>query len=181
MKIEEKRNIMIDIETIGRKPGYVILSIAAVEFDIKTGTIIKSMCENFNLAQSLEAGFKIDSSTLKWWAKQDPEIFKQALTSGKNSNKDVLEYVTSFIKDGSSCFVWANSPTFDLSLLEAYYNHYKLKTPWNYTNEMDVRTISNLYPHIRTALKKESKALHDPLEDCRIQIETLKQIFYEQD
>lgn len=179
-EIENRRNVMVDIETLGRKPGFIILSVALVEFDIKTGKILKTLEKNLSLAESLKKDFKIDSDTLKWWLKQDPTLFRAMLEIPSYSIEDTLDEIIFFVKDGSPAFVWANSPSFDLSMLESYFDRYNKKTPWNYTHEMDLRTISNLNPSIRKGIKKENKdVLHDPLEDCKIQIETLKQIFYE--
>jgi hypothetical protein len=179
-EVEKRRNVMIDIETLGRKPGFIILSVALVEFDIKTGTVLKSLQRNFNLVESLSQGFKIEADTLKWWSKQNKELFLEMISIPPQKVEDVLDEIIFFIKDGSPAFVWANSPSFDLSMLESYFDKYNKKTPWNYTHEMDLRTISNLNPMIRKNLKKENKdVLHDPFEDCKIQIDTLKQIFYE--
>ena len=99
-EIENRRNVMVDIETLGRKPGIIILSVALVEFDIKTGKILKTLEKNLSLAESLKKDFKIDSDTLKWWLKQDPTLFRTMLEIPSYSIEDTLDEIIFFVKDG---------------------------------------------------------------------------------
>jgi len=173
--MKEKNHVMIDIETLGRKPGSIILSIAAVEFDLN-GNIGETFYEHLNISESAKKGFILDPNTLKFWLNQDVEVFKEALKSSSMSISDVLMALRNFIRKNTGTYVWANSPSFDLALLESYYDAYEIPVPWFYTKEMDVRTISELQPEVRKKIKEEMGGLHLPIQDCLIQIKTVCQI-----
>ena len=76
-------HLMIDIETLGINisKNIVILSIAAVEFDLKTGELGREFYERVDIQSCLDLGMKVDASTLFWWLKQNP-ISKNELFNG---------------------------------------------------------------------------------------------------
>lgn len=64
--------------------------------------------------------------------------------------------------------VWANSPTFDLTMLESEYRSIDMPTPWSYKEEMDIRTIRSMLvcpSHYREMLA-EQLAAHKPELDA---------------
>lgn len=63
------RNVMIDLETFGTRPGSVIVSIGAVEFSMDG--IGEAYYRAIDVASSLLAGLTIDEITVKWWREQD--------------------------------------------------------------------------------------------------------------
>src|SRR5574343_1028461 len=80
-------NIMFDIETLGTKSNSVILSIAAIEFDINTSKTNKEFYKIIDLEDSLSyKDFKIDASTLIWWINQT----KKAKKVFENKNADTV-------------------------------------------------------------------------------------------
>ena len=58
---------MIDTETLGRTPGSVVRSVAAIEFDPQTGETGRRKVWKIDLADSIRYGFRIEASTLKWF------------------------------------------------------------------------------------------------------------------
>jgi len=169
-------NIMIDIETLGAKPGSVICSIAAVEFNIETGQTGRRFFRNINIQSCLDAGLYVDGSTIYWWLNQSDSArsrfqlekieFLQALTQFSHfinaSEKDVK--------------VWGNSARFDLGILEAAYNKAYSPIPWVAKNERDVRTLVSFAPYIK---KNEPfvGVKHDPIDDCLHQIKYCHKIW----
>lgn len=173
-----RKHFMLDIETLGRTPGSVILSIAAVQFNIRTGDIINRFKENLNIEESIDDGFTIEKETVDFWSRQNPVIYASVSSGNVLSNKEVIVKLREMIVPVKPFYIWANSPSFDLSILEKYYEVYDIAVPWKYNNEMDVRTLSNLNPSIRRNLRAKCDNLHDPLDDCYLQIKTLKEILY---
>lgn len=161
------KNVMLDIETLGLKPGAVVLSIAAVEFDLETGKIGKQFYQKIDLQDSLKKGLTIDASTLLWWSKLDH--FTDQL-HGDFKLKKVLENFSEWIggREGDIC-LWGNSARFDLSHMDHLYGVSKLYVPWRHWNERDVRTLVSFAPEIKKAEKFEGVA-HNPLDDCKHQI-----------
>lgn len=58
------KHVMIDTETLGRTPGSVVRSVAAVEFDPQTGETGRQKVWKIDLADSIRYGFKVEASTL---------------------------------------------------------------------------------------------------------------------
>ena len=71
--MNDKHNVMVDIETLGTGHLPTILSIGAVVFDLETGVIDRPFKVNICMKSSQKEGFGIDAGTLQWWWKQDPE------------------------------------------------------------------------------------------------------------
>jgi len=77
---------------------------------------------------------------------------------------------------GKDYKVWANSPAFDLVLLKSAYKVCKMKAPWHFRDEMDVRTLDNLFPKVRKNISFKGDK-HVALDDCYHQIKYLSSIF----
>lgn len=165
-------HLMIDLETLGTKPGSVFLSIAAVQFNIKTGATGKIFKENISLDSALEAGLTIDSATIKWWFTQRREIFMLMFDRPAHLH-NVLVSFEDFIQENSIKHVWGNSPRFDLGILEAAFNKYNMPLPWKFYDELDFRTIKTLWPQFVLPVLINRAEDHDPLYDCEKQIKVL--------
>lgn len=130
--------VMIDIETLGRSPGCVIVAIGACRFDVQEvgetfeADISPTSCQDF--------GLTIDAETLEWWLTQGPEARKQLM--GGDGLADALADFNRFISDADE--LWANSPSFDLEILDAAFEACGVDAPWEFYNERDFRTIKNL-------------------------------------
>lgn len=155
---------MVDIETLGRLPGSVILSIGAVQFgDVGFG---ESFYRTIDVFDSLTAGLKIDESTIEWWRTQ-PESAR-AVAQDRNAMRSLdtaLAELGYFV--GSDDFVWAKGPDFDLVLLQSAYTLLNKRIPWKYKNARDVRTILSLTPDIVKDIISPKK--HHALTDAKDQ------------
>ena len=65
----EKQHIMLDLETMGKGPRAAIVAIGCVR--IEQGAITDTYYRRVNLESSLQAGLKVDASTVNWWLNQD--------------------------------------------------------------------------------------------------------------
>ena len=169
-------NLMIDLETLGVSANSVILSISAVEFDLKTGEIGRVFNANIDIDSCLKYGLKIEGETLKWWISQTEEARKCML--GKYDMVDALSELNCFINN-NKYNVWGNSNRFDLNILENAYKKLGMHIPWSFRNERDVRTLVSLAPEIKENMVFEG-IKHNSLDDCKHQIkyccETYKQL-----
>lgn len=143
-------DIMIDIETLGIKPGSVITSIGAVAFNAQKGTVASSWGTTISIVDAVKThGLSVDPETILWWLKQDKDA-QNEMTKGKTLLRDALNGLRAFVEDisvmcGGGPRVWANSPNFDISLLEAAYTAIGDRDyPWAYRDIRDVRTLLNL-------------------------------------
>lgn len=162
---------MIDIETLGTSPDAVILTIGAQTFDpLSQGILPQFFYARIDTQD--QTNRSIQQDTVEWWAKQSFQSQNEAF--GDHDRillKSALTDLTRLI--WRSNLIWANGPTFDMTILEHAYKSFGLALPWNYGKVRDARTIFSLYPDLPKPL-----ATHNSLEDCKRQIhmvqETLK-------
>lgn len=110
-------HVMVDIESLGLKPGAVILSIGAVQFsDAGFGA---SFYRAIDVFDSLMHGLTINPETVEWWRKQSAEA-RGALMSDPHPLDAALQDFAKFLdRRPLETEVWAKGPDFDLVLLEA--------------------------------------------------------------
>jgi exodeoxyribonuclease VIII len=171
-------HIMVDIETMGTKPGSAIVAIAAVEFDMQSGKMGKEFYRSISLKSCLRAGLIVDAGTIEWWMSQESEA-QRFLFIDRVPIIYALNSFTSFLvglDPSTDKQIWGNSARFDLGLLEAAYAiegvdilemHDDL--PWRHWNERDVRTLASLNPELKHAIAFEGTR-HNALDDCKHQI-----------
>lgn len=169
-------NVMIDIETLGTKPGCVVCSIGAVAWcwdselqpTFFTGIAIDD-CQTFRL--------EIDAGTLLWWLEQDEVVRNRALR-GSTGLLHALYGLSDFIEreaPAESRIIWAKPPSFDVALLEECYRRVRVKAPWHFRDVRDVRT----YIAAARALGFEepprtSGQAHDTLDDAMHQVSVVR-------
>jgi len=174
------KHIMIDIETLGRKPGCCVLSIGACAFSADGVEVLNKTHIGLDIEdQQYNYQCHVDTQTLKWW-------FKQSNQSALNPDgavplKQALHTLSQYISDqGKDIYVWANSPQFDIAILDELYRRAGEKAPWQYYQILDFRTISALNPELHKA-KKQRAGYHNALDDAEAQAEVLAEIFSKYD
>jgi exodeoxyribonuclease VIII len=167
------KNVMVDLETLGTKPGSVILSIGAVFFS-EEGLGEEFYCI-VNHADSVAAGLTEDASTLKWWQSQKPEAQK-VLSDAKNEviAKPLREALVLFSKwlygeaGKKHLKVWGNGSDFDNVLLSSAFAVVGMATPWLFWNSRCFRTLKNL-PGAELLAPKRVGTHHNALDDAKTQ------------
>jgi hypothetical protein len=160
-------HIMIDIETMGKRPTAPIVSIGAVAFDDKG--VHSRFCRVVNLESAVAGGGIIEPATVMWWLAQSDEA-RAALTNDVDEPLDeVLEafalWVTAYDPDG----VWGNGATFDNVLVAEAYKRLDMLAPWPFWKDRCYRTVKNMFPavelvrdgtHHHALADAETQALH---------------------
>ena len=156
-------NVMCDLETLGTRPGCVILSIAAVPFCINE--TIHSFYERID-KHSYPTGFHVDPATLRWWELQSEEARTEAFSGIRHIN-NVLEDFGRWCKAlPGEVLLWGNGANFDNVLLAEAHAKLSLTAPWKFYNDRCYRTLKNLYPHIAYI---KPKVAHNALSDAEAQ------------
>lgn len=147
----KKTQVLIDLETLGTKPGDMILSIGALEFDWEASMMLTRFYCVINPIKSGNAGFRIDPATLMWWTDQESDLWGETYTQvGAVAPREACELLAGFFQEcrleGTEVeTVWGNSPSFDCALLRAYFERSDLPVPWEYWQERDVRSALDGY------------------------------------
>lgn len=161
-----KTQIMLDLETLGKHPGSVIVSIGAVKFDDKK--ILESFYTRVDPESCVEAGLRMDASTVLWWMGQNEPARKEICQLGQSLSHALNEFRT-FV-GGADPEVWGNGATFDNVLLSEAYRVAKIARPWKYHNERCYRTVKNMFPSVPLQL---TGTAHNALDDATAQAEHL--------
>lgn len=171
-------DLMIDIETGGLPPHGALLSIGAVFFDIHTQTLGPTFNRVIHAASSVKFGGVIDPGTFLWWLRQS-DAARRTIAYGGETLDIVLADFTEWMKQ--TCRTedvrpWANSPAFDLVIIDSAYRSVGQKKPWHFTNERDFRTVRNLHPEVKYDPADKGDGNHNALADAVFQAEHLFKI-----
>lgn len=166
---------MVDIETLGLSPGCVVLSIGAVRFnaiDDPIGATDDVFYAEIDRSSAEAAGLTVDPDTEDWWRGQDGFDTDSLLGNDGLELEDALASLAGYIGDADE--IWANSPAFDCSVLEAAYEAVGLPAPWEFYQERDVRTVRALPGAVE--LEQEGRE-HHALADAKHQAREVAETF----
>lgn len=142
-------HVMVDLETMGKKPNAPIVSIGAVLFDPATGSLGETFYKVVSLESAVWWGAEIDPSMVIWWLKQSSEARSAIANDDAINLDDALIMFTDFILENipggrKKAQVWGNGATFDNAILRSSFDLACLDCPWDYWNDRDVRTMVEL-------------------------------------
>lgn len=159
---------MLDLETFGTKPGCVIRSIGAVQFDPHVN-IDGQFYQNITEEDQLEIGLVKDVDSVLWWSKQSSEAQSSLLTDQK-SLKQTMEEFHAWFKDNKLKYLWSQGSNFDGVLWEHAADLLGLTVPWKYSNTRDTRTLYDAAEFNPWWMKRQGtyhNALDDAIHQCR--------------
>lgn len=153
---------MLDLETLGQKPGSVIVAIGAVKFQL--GEIVSSFYERVDPQSCIDIGHKMDTSTVMWWLKQENAARLEITKPGKPI-RQILETFAFWLADPDA-EIWGNGAGFDNILLGDAYDRAQLQRPWKFWNDRCYRTLKNFRPDV---VYPRDGTHHNALDDAKYQ------------
>lgn len=162
--------VMLDLETLGCKPGCIVLSIGAVAFSKEAEPIewpaIRLMPD---LWQQQEMGMGMDVGTVKWWMKQS-DAAREVMQVPRSPLRMALGNFSRWIQevcgaDGTP-EIWGNGASFDEPILRALYEAAGVLVPWSHYDARCYRTMKALVPHVAM---ERTGTHHDALDDATTQ------------
>lgn len=178
-------HLMVDLETMGKKPGAPIVSVGAIFFDPASGKTGAEYYQVINLESSMSFGARPDASTILWWLKQSPEARSAIVVDDTVGLVEALEQFLDFIAENAAngsrtVQLWGNGSSFDCSLLEAAFELADTPFPIPHWNYRDVRTIVELGKAVglnsRYDIPFEGDQ-HNALADARHQVKYVSAIW----
>ena len=161
------KRAMIDLETLGTKPGCVILEIGIVcNFTDPFKGRFADWRMYLNLDLASQKTRTIDPLTLDWWRSRE-NAFERVLDVPKHEQLDPITackqaaLVLSRVDE-----VWANSPSFDCVILREFFEFAGVEVPWKYYQERDFRTAKALHPDV---IYPSVTNAHNALDDAAAQ------------
>ena len=162
-------HVMLDLETFGVRPGAVIRSIGAVEFEVD-GRLGDTFYRNIDQRSCEVLGLTIDPETRDWWARQPGDV--QAIL--KKDPQPLRAVATDFYKwfrgcGGQAVRVWSHGAAFDTVLWQAAVEAGGGAVPWPHWQVRDTRTLFDMTLLDIRDIDRDGKA-HSALDDAIFQV-----------
>lgn len=168
-------HVMLDIESLGTRPGCVVLSAAFVRFEDMALTSL-----NLSMEDQYELGLETGPSTLDWWRTQSQDTWRAAtcdpfpLVSALNHFSTWLGWA----RAGREMWIWCHGAGFDAPLLQEVYQRAGIACPWSFRDVRDTRTLYDLAGVDSREYRVEPAhiAANDALGQARAAVEALRRI-----
>lgn len=137
-------DIMIDIETLGLRPGCVILQIGWAMMDTADLKVVDSGAIGLDIAQQLAAGRWVDPATHDWWMAQPEdlrsEVFEGTPTSPPVAPTTGLLHLSDLVTSQGVQRVWAGPTHFDIAILDEASHFWNSEQLWPHGIVRDLRS-----------------------------------------
>lgn len=172
--------ISIDIETLGRTPNSVILSIGAVEVNFVLGQVGKGMHVNMDPEEVEFYGMTREPETVRWWNNQSAVARARTFDPGtrvplKQALQQLTDFIYGYCGKGRTYEIYVNGPHFDIAMLCNAYLAVGLAVPWPFWCVRDYRTLREWFPEVPAPAK--NMGAHDALNDALYQAHHLIAIY----
>jgi hypothetical protein len=173
-------HVMVDLETLGTRPGSVILSIGAAFFDpsaVGPAQLGSCFYQVIDVASSCVAGLRGDQETIAWWDKQDADVRVAYDEAFGGQGEPLVKTLEAFgawlvsqseLPDGAERVkLWGNGAAFDNALLASAYHACGLAAPWKFFNDRCFRTLKDLGRTLRGVKEPPFQGVkHHALDDA---------------
>lgn len=168
-------NIMLDLETLGNKPGCIVVAIGAVEFGrdaFGESGLGAGFYQRIDPRDAQAYGLTLDADTFLWWLGNSTEARAELTRPGAEPLTKVLYAFTDFYRsrlasDGKPRALWGNGSDFDQPILAAVYQAARMTPPWSHYQNRCYRTVKNLHRDIKIEIAEDAR--HNALEDAKAQ------------
>lgn len=161
---------MLDIETLGTKPGCVVLSVGAVLFDY-----VSDSCAHFHrrisIGSCIAAGLTVDPETVAWWQRQSKAA--QVELTGTDTLEDAALAFWKFVGSADLNEIWAQGADFDFPIWKAAMAAVGILPPWKFQQQRDTRTAYAICRFDQKSVDRDG-AHHSAADDAWHQVRCLK-------
>lgn len=163
--------VMIDLETLGNRPGSVLLAIGAVCFG--GGKLGERFYTRIDPQSCVDVGLQMDVSTVMWWLQQSDVARAEICKPGIPLSAALGQFTAWVLSETVDAEVWGNGASFDNTLLVEAYRACRLEPPWKFWSDRCYRTVKGLHPHVRL---QRSGTHHNAMDDAETQALHLMEI-----
>lgn len=175
--MDQRLDLMVDIETWGTGPDAVVRAVAMATFNPWTGYVFGTAVWDLRglIDRQLELGGTVDPGTVRWWGRMPDEALGESLRLARHMMPftqpaeldDAIDSIGVFILSHSPSRCWSRG-AFDYPILARLLDKQGVSPPWQYWQLRDVRTLDDLVPKVKPDRP------HHPLSDCLAQIEQVR-------
>jgi len=160
-------NIIIDIETLGRRNNAAITQIGIVvansNYNVERKELIQIAPEAWNTCNRTFTG-----ETLLWWMNQENtplSNYHSYYCTNYNQALDILDTIFR-VHSNEDTLVWTKG-AMDLFCLKDLYEFFNKETPWKFWQPRDIRTIKESVKDWKTFKTNNHNALDDALNELK--------------
>ncbi|HGS5355291.1 TPA: 3'-5' exonuclease [Vibrio cholerae] len=182
--VPNPKEIMIDIECMGKGSKAPITSLGAVVFNPNTGELGSEFYAVVNLCSSAYYG-ELDPSTVVWWLQQSDEARSiYAKDTPKLTLKEALTQFNDWLAEqgeSNDLYLWGNGKEFDNVIVRNAFEACRIKPNFSHWNDTDVRTIVKMGRDIlgidpKSTMSREG-VHHSALDDAKFQAAYVSEIW----
>jgi hypothetical protein len=173
----EYDNVMLDLETVGTRPGCSVIAIGAVAFSTpkfrwfrKSAYVGETFYMEISRFSARKIGLVEDQSTIDWW-KQQSSNSRKIMDEDNPNGEDIIIALMAF-QDWLHKFgmdkikVWGNGSDFDNAIINyAYVAAGFPSVPWKFYNNRCYRTLKSL-PMAKKIKFERIGIHHNALDDA---------------
>jgi len=169
-------DVMLDIETLGTEPGYIVLSVGACTFNLATGEIGDNVFyDTLQMNPQADAGLDIDVRTLRWWMDQ-PEVAREEAFSERIHPARLAHQFQTWFKFVGGINIWSQG-NIDMPMWQHVMRTFNVNEPWDFWNIRDTRTVYDLARYrsnfnYKRDVPREG-VYHNALDDAKHQVKCL--------
>ncbi len=159
------KDVMLDLETFGTRPGCVIRSTGAVFFDGQSlgqefyANVDRASCEKF--------GLTVDANTVAWWERQSAAAQAQLLVDPLPLDAALWQFNVWWSAHGG-VRVWSHGANFDQPIMEPAFAAVGMQSPWSFWNSRCTRTLYDV-AGVDTKKATRGGTHHNALDDAKFQ------------
>jgi hypothetical protein len=169
--LDNRTQVVFDVETLATSTDACIVSIGAVKFSLSNG-ISEEFVINVDANDCKRHGLVIDPKTVAWWMEQPAET-RRTWMRNPVSLADALAAFNDWY-GVKSLPTWAKGgKRFDFPIMENAYDKTGIKAPWHYRDCLDYRTIITALGIDDLKLKTVGSTYHSALDDSKEQCKVL--------
>lgn len=176
--------VMIDLEFLDTRPSAAILTGAFVPINTETYDIGEGIKFDVNADDCMRRGMTASADTIRFWATQAPETFKDAFDTDmryRHSLELFLFKAHNFIIEVApleKVEIWQYG-TLDAAIITKGCDILSKTVPFRHWNVNDFRVLKNLFPDVAASVKRvgpEHQCLHDARHQAAELMAILKHI-----
>jgi exodeoxyribonuclease VIII len=177
-------HVMLDLETLGTKPGCPILAIgAAVITNYREYPLQKITLLDVTINEGQARLNNPDPDTVDWWNRQEQEA-RDRLFNNPDSIYivDALNHFNSFLLQLKNTptdriIIWGNGATFDEPIIKEAMIRYDIEPVWTFRDSMCFRTLKEIGKLLGIQEPEFAGTKHIALNDALHQAQWAQLIF----
>ncbi len=148
---------MLDLETLGNRPGSAPFSIGAVRVvDGEVEAEDLFYCR-ISPQDAIRQRLRTDIDTMLWWMRQGEAARAELMAAHQDGAPlaGVLDSFLSWYDKRPAEQVWCKGASFDFPILDAAFRVCNRAAPWHFAQQSCYRTLAKLYPKITATTKPD--------------------------